>query len=358
MRFRSLHLQDIRSYQLFDVVLSDGVTVVAGPNGSGKTNLLESLYVLSHGSSFRGRDRDLLAYDKPYGVIKSIMEDKSERRISLIVRDDGKVGKEFIIGGTKRQRLSFAQRLPVVLFDPEGLRALSSSPARRRDFLDDVLGRLTPNYSTILHRYERSLLQRNELLKRQSMLVETTWRDQLFVWDVKLAELAEQLVEARTKLLAHYNDRLSDVYSELSNKQTDLKVQYHTFHYQSSSYRHTFFAKLQQLAPYDAVRGFTSVGPQRDDFEVFIGGHPALDVASRGEMRTIMLALKLIETKLVEGAHQTAPLLLLDDVFSELDTTRRQKLTGALDGYQTVITTTDADIVSKATNYKLIRTRS
>lgn len=345
MRFLSLHLQDIRSYSLFDVTLSDGVTVVAGPNGSGKTNLLEAIYVLAHGSSFRGRDRELVAYDKPYGVIKAVMEDMSERRVSLAVKADSKIAKEFTIGGSKRQRLSYSQRLPVVLFDPEGLRALSSSPARRRDFLDDVLGRLTPQYSTTLHRYERALLQRNELLKRQSTLIQTTWRDQLFVWDVKLAELAEQLVEARIRLLTHYNERLSDVYSGLADTVTKVEATYRTFHYQPASYRQTFFAKLQQSAPHDALRGFTSVGPQRDDFEMSINGHPALEVASRGEMRTIMLACKLIETKLIEETRQSAPLLLLDDVFSELDATRRQKLTSTLSNYQTIITTTDADIV-------------
>lgn len=357
MQFQSLRLQDIRSYGFFETRLAPGITVIVGPNGSGKTNLLEAVYVLAHGSSFRGRDRDLVAHNKTDGAIKAVMDDLSERRLSLTLQDEHRMSKEFIIAGTKKQRLSFSQRLPVVLFDPDGLRALSGSPQRRRDFLDSILTRLTPQYGTTLHRFERSLVQRNELLKRQSSLLEDSWRDQLFVWDVKLADLAEQLVDARQNLLDHYNERISDTYSKLANSPTKIGVNYKTFGFHSGAYRQTYFAKLQHLVEHDSLRGFTSIGPHRDDFEVLIDSYPAIEVASRGEMRTIMLAFKLIETDQIKDAHSTSPLLLLDDVFSELDATRRRKLVETTTGCQTIITTTDADVVDQKISHQTIFTK-
>ena len=347
MRITHLSLVQFRSYSHFTTDITDNVTVIVGPNGSGKTNLLESIYFLATGTSFRGRDRDVIGHNQLQAAAKMTLDDDRERSVTLQLRDDGRVGKFFSIDGTKRQRLSFAQRLPVVLFDPDSLRALSSSPARRRAFLDSILTRIQPQYSTILHRYERTLLQRNELLKKQSEFSQQAWQDQLFVWDMKLAELATKIIHYRTDLLAQCNKLLSETYSDIAEKPTVIHANYETAiaipHYQQ-----TILTQLQQNTRIDAIRGYTSVGPHRDDFVVWIDDHPAADVASRGEMRTIMLAFKLIETKLLKDLYDTPPLLLLDDVFSELDSIRRQKLITTIQDCQTIITTTDADIADSS----------
>ncbi|MFS8119592.1 MAG: DNA replication/repair protein RecF, partial [Microcoleus sp.] len=305
----------------------------------------ESIYFLATGTSFRGRDRDVIGHHQLQAAAKITLDNDTERSVTLQLRDDGRVGKFFSINGTKRQRLSFAQRLPVVLFDPDSLRALSSSPTRRRAFLDSILTRSQPQYATILHRYERTLLQRNELLKKQSAYSPQTWQDQMFVWDMKLAELATKIVHYRTDLLAECNKLLSGTYSDIAEQPTTIRAQYETT-IAISHYQQTILTRLQQNTNIDAIRGYTSVGPHRDDFVVWINDHPAVDVASRGEMRTIMLAFKLIETKLLKDLYDTPPLLLLDDVFSELDSTRRQKLIATISDCQTIITTTDADIVN------------
>jgi DNA replication and repair protein RecF len=343
MRITHLSLAQFRSYAHFSTDITDNVTVIVGPNGSGKTNLLESIYLLATGTSFRGPDRDVILHQQLQAAAKITLEGNIERSVKLQLRDDGRIAKQFSIDGTKRQRLSFAQRLPVVLFDPDSLRALSSSPARRRAFLDTMLSRLQPHYSTILHRYERTLLQRNELLKRQSTMSASDWQDQLFVWDMKLAELATKIVDYRIDLLAKCNQLLSDTYSEIAERPTTIRA-----HYESttaaSHYQQAILAKLQQNSKLDALRGYTSVGPHRDDFVVWINDHPAIDVASRGEMRTIMLAFKLVETKFITDTYDTQPLLLLDDVFSELDSIRRAKLIASIKNCQAIITTTDADV--------------
>jgi DNA replication and repair protein RecF len=343
MHYRSLSLHNIRSYGSFHTELSPHVNVVVGPNGSGKTNLLEALYVISTGRAYRSKDRDMLMHETMTAGIKTHLADKTVRSLQLHLKEDGRVQKQFSIHGAKKLRLTFAQKIPVALFDPDTLRMLTGSPTRRRDFMDDLLSRLQPQYSTILHRYERVLIQRNELLKNAAEGRTHSWRDQLFVWDIKLAELADYIVRGRRQLLAEMNKQLSERYSHIAQRPTELEA-----HYISSvhaeNYQQTFLHKLESHIDHDVMRGFTSVGPHRDDLVMKINGFNASDVASRGEMRSIMLAFKLIEVELLRTTLGIAPLLLLDDVFSELDATRRKMLIKTMEDTQTVITTTDADI--------------
>src|SRR6266496_3393345 len=170
MQFVSLRLHNVRSYQGYTTSLSPGVTVIVGANASGKTNLLEAVYVLAHGTSFRARDRDVMRDGTDSAQLKAHLSNGTERLLHMQITDDDRLSKQFTINGTKRSRLSFGQRLPVVLFDPDSLRALSSSPSRRRLFLDTILTRLQPQFGTQLRRYERALLQRNDLLKKRDRM--------------------------------------------------------------------------------------------------------------------------------------------------------------------------------------------
>lgn len=336
----SLSVRNIRSYDLASYDIDPSITLILGKNGSGKTTLLEAIYVLLRGSSFRGRDKDMLAHAAEDCEIKLVLTGDQIRRVRLSVAAETTVKKAFSVDDRDTMRLPAKHRLPVVLFEPDELRLLSTSPQRRRQFIDDILSRLYPEYATILSRYNRTLLQRNELLKQRHLMSTESWDSHLFVWDVKFAELAEQIVEKRLAFIATSNERLSAIYSEMADSKHEIFVVY-SQPVELRSYKQFIMKKLSTLRYTDADRGFTSTGPHRDDIDITLDGYAATETASRGEMRTIMLAYKLLEVILQQELSGMKPIILMDDVFSELDVTREQHLMKSLKGYQTIITATD-----------------
>lgn len=343
MLVRELRVHGVRNYDLFTAELHPGVTLILGKNGSGKTTLLESLYFLYRGTSFRGRDQDMIGHGNERATIKAIGTETLTRQATLHQTSPSKVTKEFQIEGERSLRLPAAQKLPVVLFEPDELRLITSSPQRRRDFLDGIISRLSPAYSTLINRYNRTLLQRNELLKQFDTMPHDIWESHLFAWDVKFAELAAKIVELRTKFIERSNASLSGLYSTLADTPHTVEVRYQSFLSveTTADYQQRLFALLQNTHQGDALRGYSTSGPHRDDFTISLDEHPAAETASRGEMRSIMLAYKLLEVELQNIQSKHAPLILMDDVFSELDITRETSLMHALEPYQTIITATD-----------------
>lgn len=341
----SLTVRNFRTHELLQISLHPEVTLLLGANGTGKTSLLEAIYLTSCGTSFRGRDRDIIKHETTQTEVKLELRDQEARRVQLRISADGKLIKEFAVAGKKSGRLSPSMRLPVVLFDPEELRALSSSPQRRRDFFDGIIARLSPTYSAVLSRYQRALQQRNELLKQYDHLQHNIWESHLFAWDVKLSELGATIVRTRANFLTQSNHHLSKHYSQLADGEHIVHTSYAS-PFSASDHDHDLLqqkilSRLESSRQSDALRGFTSVGPHRDDFEVSLDGHSVNDTASRGEMRTIMLAYKLLEVELQQDLTGQPPLILMDDVFSELDTDREKHLMDALKDHQTIITATD-----------------
>jgi DNA replication and repair protein RecF len=340
MSISEVKIANLRSYTLYEAQLDPQVTLILGPNGSGKTTILEALYVAMRGSSFRGRDRDMIAHTKKTADIKTTDSSGDTRRVHLSLTPDEKLAKSVQIDGKTTQRVPNKYRVPVVLFEPDELRLLSSSPQRRRDFLDGIMSRLTPAYATLLNRYARTLLQRNELLKQRESMDLSAWESHLFAWDVKFAELAGHIVSARQEFVALSNQHLSRLYSSMADAKHTVEVRYDTSIH-GKSYQQKLLHTLEAQRIADSYRGYTSAGPHRDDISILLDTHSAAETASRGEMRTIMLAYKLLEVELQEKQTGKAPLILMDDVFSELDITREQHLMRSLAHYQTVITATD-----------------
>lgn len=339
--YQTLTLHNFRSYQEYSAEFVPGVTIVVGPNGSGKTNLLEALFVLSHGSSFRGTDRDMVARGNDWFRLEASY-DGLERVMTCHVGDDGKIEKQFVLDGIKKARLMYNQRVPVVLFEPDHLRLLRESPSHRREYLDTLLAKVEPDFTWLKHQFERVLLQRNNVLKRR--LPPALRDDQLFVWDIKFSELAEQIVARRRSLVARWNERMGEVYGGIARRPHEVRLDYECT-VDAEDYRAGVLKLLQANAARDSERGFTTIGPHRDDFIVYLDNAPAASSASRGEMRSLLLSLKIIELRMLHDIHDTPPLLLLDDVFSELDASRRQALAALAQDYQTLITTTDADAI-------------
>lgn len=342
MGFASLALHNFRSYSRYAVNLSEGVNIIAGPNGSGKTNLLEAIYVLATGGTFRGAERDLVSHGSDWFRLEGVWDDQ-KRILTYQLRPGQTAEKQFNIDGAKKARLPHNQRIPVVLFEPDHLRLLTDSPSVRRAYLDTLLVSLQPDYSWLKHQFERVLLQRNNLLKAR--LSPAQLDDSLFVWDIKFAELANQIVTRRRVLVEDMSSRLSGLYSEIAHKKSTVEMTYASS-IPAANYQAQILNALQKRRTHDVIRGYTTVGPQRDDFGLTLNGLPAEASASRGEMRTLLLALKVVEFDMLTKLSGHTPLLLLDDVFSELDAERRHALSELARSCQTIITTTDADAIS------------
>jgi DNA replication and repair protein RecF len=336
---QDIRLQHFRSYADDSFEFSPAVNIIVGPNASGKTNLLESILVVARGGSYRVKDGDLVEFGAPWARLDATM-DTSKRIIKLIL--DPLPRKTYEIDGKVYSRLTQNNTVPVVLFEPNHLNLLNGSPELRRGFLDDLLEQTTPGYGSLRRSYKRTLAQRNSLLKKGAEAA----RSQIFAWDVRLSEQAGKVVQMRQELVERLNARCQELYKELSHAATQTVLKYYSplplAHYESH-----LLKQLEARLELDVLRGFTSLGPHREDMLVEFDGRPAAETASRGEARTLVLALKIIELESVRAARDQTPILLLDDVFSELDGTRRRALTSYLEHYQTFITTTDADVVIK-----------
>ncbi len=344
-----LRLQHFRSFNDSSFELSPSVNIIVGPNASGKTNLLEAVLVLSRGSSYRAKDNELIQFTKPWARLDAHCNNNSRRTVKIT--SEPTPAKQYEIDGKLLKRLNVNSSLPVVLFEPNHLQLFSGGPERRREYLDDLLEQTTPSYGSTRRQYKRTLAQRNRLLKQPSRVSQA----QIFPWDVRLSQLAGQIVRARTKLTERTNAEITPLYKQIAKTKTEVTINY-TNKWQPDNYETQLLKKLETSRPDDQLRGFTTNGPHREDLLINFDGHPAQDTASRGEMRTAVLALKIIELKIIEEVRETTPLLLLDDVFSELDGKRRHALTDYLAPYQTFITTTDADLVTQhfTDNYNVI----
>lgn len=331
-----LRLQNFRSYKDTTVEFGAGVNIIVGPNASGKTNMLEAVLVLCRGSSYRAPDRELIAHNHAWARLDGHALEQ-ERTVKLQAQDEA-TKKEHVIGGTTFKRLPLLRSVPVVVFEPNHLQLLTESPELRRNFLDDVIEQTIPTYGELRRQYKRTLSQRNRLLKQNFL------PDQIFVWNVRLSELGGQVAERRMTFVSEHKAQLAKLYNKLAGKRLKTDMVYAT-KLNRESYGSNMLKGLEARTEIDRERGFTTIGPHRDDLQLLIGGYPLAASASRGETRTMLLALKLLEVQSVEKARDTKPILLLDDVFSELDGARRRALTEHLQNHQTFITTTDADIV-------------
>jgi len=335
----SIRLQHFRSYTDESFEFGDSVNIIVGPNTSGKTNLLEALLVSCMGSSYRARDSDLLRESAPWARI-DVQNDNNPRTVKLMVQDNGLVKKEFIINNQTLTRLHLSKTVPATLFEPNHLLLLHGSPERRREYLDEILYKLVSGYSKTKRDYQRTLAQRNSLLKKGQ-------KNQLFAWDIRLSEIGAQIATHRASLVARINERINELYQDLSQATSiDIRVSYiNSCGGDIGQYGSNLLRALEKRHDADLERGYTTVGPHREDLQIAFNSRTLSEVASRGETRTTLLALKIMEIILLEEATGSKPILLLDDVFSELDGARRKALTKAIKGYQTFITTTDADIV-------------
>ena len=332
MILKTLRVQNFRTHSDFILEIGEKSTLISGSNGSGKTSLLEAIYFALQGTSFRSSDKEILRNDGSSWFRIDLKDSKDSLRTIIFNNAVQKSKKQFLIDGNKKARLSANLRIPVVLFEPDDLQLLTGSPARRRNFLDYFLSQIFPSFQLALTRYNKALKQRNILLKRDNVS-----KDELFPWNLMLAEYGAEIISKRQDFLELLNSKIEEVYFEISGAKDEIKIDY----LGEKVSKNEILAILSNNIERDKILGYTNFGPHKHDIQFNFNKKPVQNVASRGENRSLVLALKFIETDILADLTAKRPIVLLDDVFSELDDDRQKLLTKHFSKYQTIITSTN-----------------
>lgn len=351
MRIRSVRLHQFRNYTDEYVKLNGSIILLYGKNGQGKTNLLEALYLCGIGKSYRGMtDTDLIQWDCRDGsVIVEFERNTVQHQIKIILSKT--VKKELWVNATKVPQRELVGTLNEVLFAPEDLQLVKGSPSLRRRFMDMEISQVNPAYYRELLRYNRAIAQRNLLLKK----MRSEGRKPMEEWDRQIADLAASIVEKRLQALHKISFLSGIIHKRLSNGLETLTMSYVQPYFQQEihSKEHItqpawYYQLLQDCLEEDIYRASTSVGPHRDDLAFNINGVDIKRYGSQGQQRTAVLSLKLSELEFIKSEAGEYPVLLLDDVMSELDDMRRRALIHFVKGrIQTIITTTEPGIFSE-----------
>lgn len=354
MRLERVELKNFRSYKSKTIKLGN-LTVLLGPNGAGKTNVLEAIHLLSTGESLRaGVTEEMITWGAEIGQVTGIVQPIRDEFVSLtVVLTPGVyMGKRttkrrYLVDGAARTKSTFVGRLVSVLFRPEDLRLIEGSPGRRRQFLDEILSQSSREYARSLTSYERALRRRNKVLDQ--IREGEARREQLRYWDQAVIKNGNILTDYRREFLAY----LSGVETEFGKYQVE---------YDASTISE---ARLVQYAREEVAAGYTLVGPHKDDFVVrskiqdlrFKNGDwvDLHKYGSRGEQRLGVLFLKLASMRYLEDKLSLKPVLMLDDIFSELDEEHRREVVKMVAGRQTIITTAEEDVLEMLSGADIIR---
>lgn len=329
MLLKSLSLQNFRSWEKIEFIFNKDLTFIIGPNTSGKTNLIEALFLLSTGKSFRAENyTQMIGFGKDLARVKGEVGDTE---LEAVIANEK---KKYLVNGVSKRRLDFAGHLPCVLFSPRDLDIIVDSPGLRRDFLDFVLEQIFRDYRLALTSYTKGLRQRNALLEKTQ---ETGVRNerQFEYWDQILIENGGLITKKRGEFIEFVNASSKDIFDFVM------------------FYDKSIISKERLLQYKDAeiASGVTLVGPHRDDFSVSMFNntrqvtHDIKFFGSRGQQRLTILQLKLLQLTFIEKKLEERPILLLDDIFSELDSEHIKLVLEFIQDQQTIITTTHREFV-------------
>jgi len=348
---KNLYLKGFRNYKETKIEFSENYNVIYGENAQGKTNIVEAIFLCASGRSHRtSKDSELLNVnsDSYYIKLDSIKE-KEDLSIEIIHEKERK--KIIKLNEIPLKKMgNLMGNILAVIFSPEDLAVINEGPSQRRRFIDITLSQIKPSYFYDLQQYNRILLQRNSLLKEiqnNKSLIDT-----LDIWNIKIAETAARIIKVRYDFINRLENIAKDNHKVLSSNTEDMKI-----HYASSvstadfididKIKNSFINELNRIRNSEIKRGTTLKGPHRDDYDIYINDLNVKSFASQGQKRTVILSIKLAELQIIKEETGEYPILLLDDVMSELDYRRRDILFDSIKNIQTFITCTEKDIFYK-----------
>ena len=336
MFIKRLQMLNYRNYNVLDISLGPHVNVFMGDNAQGKTNILEGIYYCAFARSHRtSKDRELINWNADNALLSvSVGRERLDKRIDISILKDGK--KAIQINKIKIKKIGeLFGNFNVVMFSPEDLKIIKESPGVRRKFIDMELCQLNPKYYYNLVQYNKVLNERNSILRNKNIS-----KDILDVYDMQLAEFGYNIIIDRLEYIKKLNKNSEKIHSDITSGKERIEFKYVSTIKDLENIRESFYSLLEKNRVRDCERGITSVGPHRDDFTVLINDIDTKSYGSQGQQRTAVLTIKFSSLKIIKELTGEHPVLLLDDVLSELDFSRKRYILSTIGDIQTIITCT------------------
>lgn len=348
MKINNCYLLNFRNFDNLNIKFFDKINIITGSNAVGKTNILEGVYFSAKGKSFKAVSQEnLIKFNKDESFIRTDinsngLEEKIEVKLS---RNGQKVIRinENKIDTIKQLRTFF----DIVTFTPEDIKIIKETKSYRRNFIDEVISGILPGFNIVLIKYNNILNQRNLLLKNQNR--EKYFKEQIIASTRQMAEEGAKILKVRSKYLRIIEEYAKTIHIRLTDENEKLSILYNgqseDFYSDMESNYKMLYEKMLNSLEKDLYRGFSSVGPHRDDIEILINNMDSRIFLSQGQQRTLILTLKLAQLKMFNEIKEIAPVILLDDVFSELDENRTNYLLNEIKDYQSIITSTSESFI-------------
>ncbi len=351
MHIKNLLLKNFRNYKNEKVSFHKKVNIIIGNNAQGKTNLLEALYMMSIGKSFRtNRDQDMIMFNEKNAYFKVwCIKENSEITIDIFLDKNQK--KAIKINDIKlRKNTDILENLYIVVFSPEDLKIVKDGPEKRRNFINRELCLIKPLYYHNLYKYSKIILQRNAFLKEHKY--ENYDKNMLEIWDNELSKYGIKIIKDRMNFIKKLNIISKEIHKNITNGKERIELIYETNVLENEDinnleFEKIYLSKIKNHRKKDFFRGNTNIGPHKDDIRIMVNDKDIRHFGSQGQQRTASLSLKLAEIKLIKEETGEIPILLLDDVLSELDYLRQKYLISSLKDVQLFITATEINALLK-----------
>lgn len=365
MKINSIILENFRNYKNLELDFDDSRNIIVGENAQGKTNLIEAIYLTAFARSFRtNNSAELVMFGEDSGRVSTdITSEDIEKNINIVIRSDGKkmIKKD---GKAIRKTTELLNNVVVIIFSPDDLRIIKDSPEKRRTFINRELSQMRPRYYEVFRRYSDALRQKNAILKGYFNIKKKTFTradnlslndispydnsrqynvEMLDVFDRQLADNGYEIIRYRKEFAEMLSQEAGEIMNKISGGREELRIEYKTScdFITGTEGRDILYKQFYHNREKDIYNGYATLGPHRDDIEFYINGKDAKKYGSQGQQRTIALSLKLAEIRIARQILDEAPILLLDDVLSELDLDRQRFLVSEIDDVQLFITSAE-----------------
>jgi len=344
LNVEEIRLINFRNYNNISISFIKDINILVGKNAQGKTNILESIYMCSNGRSFRTyRDKEIISFNKDEAYIGARIKVGELEKFTEIKLHKDKPKRIRVNKNELANNKELNTGFKVVIFSPDDLKLIKEGPSNRRNYLDNCISQLKPVYSYNLNKYYKILIQRNNALK--SLKLRSDINPLLDVFDIQLSSIGALIILERKNMVEKLTKESRNIHLSLTKGSEEIKLDYFSNLPISNNYKEMekiFLEELRKTRESDKTNRTTEIGPHRDDIIIYINNKESKLFASQGQQRSLVLTLKLSEVEIIKKDIGVYPVLLLDDVFSELDEDRRMYLTNLFSNMQTFITVTDA----------------